>query len=225
MTSALLVVIAGTGTGVGKSSVASAIVRAWGARCRVAGYKPVETGVTGEEGEDARVLREASSFHVKPSPHAWVFRPAISPHLAAREAGVALDLTAMADEISRLRACLDGLVVELAGGLFTPLGPRSLNLDLVRATHPTSLLLVAPDRLGVLHDVGATTAAAAAAGIDISGVLLNAPAETDASTGRNADELPMVTHVPLLAALPRTTPDALAQHPAIQRVIDTFTRG
>ena len=45
------------------------------------------------------------------------------------------------------------LVVELAGGLFSPLAPQLTNAEVIAALAPTFTFLVAPDRLGVLHDI------------------------------------------------------------------------
>ena len=71
-------------------------------------------------------------------------------------------------------------------------------------------MLVAPDRLGVLHDVGATHRAAASAGVVVDAVVLMAPAKADASTGSNAAELALLTAQPILA-LPRAGVDELGQ--------------
>ena len=66
-------------------------------------------------------------------------------------------------------------IIETAGGLFTPLGRGVTNLDLVRALGPSVVLLVAPDRLGVLHELTATLGFAHANGARIDGVVLSRP--------------------------------------------------
>ncbi len=71
-----LVVVVGTGTDVGKTHVATAVLRAWGVHAKTIGYKPVETGVgPSGVGEDARSLAEASTFHVKHPPLVYRFAP------------------------------------------------------------------------------------------------------------------------------------------------------
>ncbi len=113
-------------------------------------------------GPDQRALLAESTFHVKRDAHRTFPLPA-SPHLAAREAGVRLTLDpiiALANEL-RLNC---SVVLELAGGLFTPLTDDLLNVDLVMALAPDRHIMVAPDRLGVLHDAIAATTAATARG-------------------------------------------------------------
>ena len=98
---------------------------------------------------------------------------------------------------------------ELPGGLFSPLSETATNADLIRRLDPWRVLLVAPDRLGVLHDVIATSRAAQAEDVRIDGVILSAPAMPDASTGTNAEELGRVSVPAVLAALPRGPVDPL----------------
>lgn len=199
------IVLVGTGTDVGKTHVACALLaalRARGARCR--GYKPIATGVAvGARCDDAE--RHALAAGVAYAAPTYAFVPPVSPHLAAREAGRAIDLGVLARRAAELE---DGaLVVETAGGLFSPLDERSTNADLVRALAPARVVLVAPDRIGVLHDVGATARAARAEGLDAMEVVLSAPAAPDASTGTNAAELARLG-VLVRATFPRAAPDA-----------------
>jgi dethiobiotin synthetase len=210
-----LVVVAGTGTGVGKTHVAAALLWAWGQSARVVGYKPVETGVAARgsgsgveaEGEDARALREASTFHVKHSLFQRTFLNPVSPHLAARREAATIELAPLVEQAIQLRREAEGVVVETAGGLFSPLAPGVLNLHLVRELAPTRVVVVAPDRLGVLHDVGATLHAAAHFGLEVSGVVLSEAASHDASSGTNANEITYVFGARVLAFFPRADED------------------
>ena len=139
-----IVVVAGTGTEVGKTHIAASLLRVWGERRPVLGYKPVETGVprgsrvTGDAGE----LAKASTFHVKHPPYRQTFLDPISPHLAARREGVAIDVGRLARQARDLADEPGlGIVVELAGGLFTPLGAGQVNADLARRIRPTRLVV------------------------------------------------------------------------------------
>jgi dethiobiotin synthetase len=184
-----LVVVTGTGTEIGKTHVACQLVSLGSLDGTAAGFKPVETGVVGE-GADVSALRAVSSFHVKHLLAApFLFSEGLSPHLAARGERRHISIDAICEAVKNLRAVVDLLIVELAGGLFTPLGDDVSNCDLAIALVPDRVILVAPDRLGVLHDLGATTRAATAAGCRIDAIVLNAPASADASTGRNAMEI------------------------------------
>jgi dethiobiotin synthetase len=221
-----LIVVTGTGTDVGKTHVATALLRSWGATRRVFGYKPVESGVGASGlGDDARRLAEASTFHVKRSLFGYAFAPPISPHLAARREGVVVDLAKIAMQVAELRGEVDGLVVELAGGLFSPLSRDTVNLDLVKALHATAVLLVAPDRIGVLHDVGATIRAAKGAGVSLQGIALGAPSVSDASTGTNATELTDINGLYVLASFPRAPVDAPVSFAAARAVLEGLALG
>jgi dethiobiotin synthetase len=91
-------------------------------------------------------------------------------------------------------------LIETAGGVFSPLNEESTNLDLALRLQPALLLLVAPDSLGVLHDVSATLRAMA--GSPPALVALSAGRAPDASTGRNATELERVVFPRLGTAAP-----------------------
>ena len=159
-----LVIVTGTGTGIGKTHVSEALLRALSDSFRrVTGLKPVETGVGGSERSDRERLESASSFHVKQS--GYLFAQPVSPHLAARESAQTIEAGVLQSTVDRVREQADLTLVELAGGLFTPLSPCMLNVDVVRSLHADFVLLVAPDRLGVLHDVLVATSAAASSGV------------------------------------------------------------
>jgi len=89
---------------------------------------------------------------------------AVAPHLAARRAGVRIDLKEIQRWLGEHPAPV--VAVETAGGLFSPLTDKGFtNADLVTALAPAALVLVAPDRLGVLHDLTATLGLAATRGL------------------------------------------------------------
>lgn len=200
-----VVVVTGTGTEIGKTTFAAALAVAWGRTgARVAAVKPIESG----DGSDGRTLGQVSTFHVTRFQSPYLLPHPVSPHLAARKVGVTIEVEKVIASLAEVRSEADGVIVELAGGLFSPLAPSVTNADLVAALAPDTTLLVAPDRLGVLHDVAATTRAAVR--IAFAGIVLSAPALPDASTGTNAEELRLVTDVPVLAVLPRAPVEMLA---------------
>lgn len=206
--------------------MAAALVRAWGAYAHVAGIKPVETGVReGAEGEDGARLRAVSTFHVKPWPDApYRYVRPVSPHLAARDVEARITLEPIQRFVEAFAAHATGVVVELAGGLFSPLAPGLSNADVARSLAADAVVLVAPDRLGVLHDVAASSRAAAAMGLALTGIVLSAPLYADTSTGFNAAELPLVTDLPLIASLARASDEVLARDPALIRFVQALPR-
>jgi dethiobiotin synthetase len=116
------------------------------------------------------------------------------------------------------------LVVETAGGLHSPLADALTNADLALRLLPAHVVLVAPDRIGVLHDVRACTLAAQARSLRVSAVVLSAPATLDASSGTNGRELEVLGLGPVAASFPRApfeTPESIA---AAERVWEGLLR-
>jgi dethiobiotin synthetase len=216
------VLVTGTGTGIGKTHVAEAILLAFPRDAKVIGLKPVESGV--EEGvvSDADRLERASTFHVQH--YRIALRTPVAPSVAARREGVVLDVPRLQAEIARVRALAEVTLVELPGGLFSPFVDRTLNIDFGAGLQPDATLLIAPDRLGVIHDVLATESAARARSFPLHTLALVAPESADASTGTNAEEIASL--LPDLPVVPvaRAAPEALARGAELQRLATELLR-
>ncbi len=211
------VVIVGTGTGVGKTHVSCALLAGAshvGRKC--IGLKPIETGF-GSELTDAEQLRARGMFHVKQEPP-YRFVPPVSPHRAAREARVRIDPEVIRAYVDSARRPGTTVVVETAGGLFSPLGKGITNFDVITALEPCKVVLVAPDRLGVLHDVIATTGLADARGRRADAIVLSSPRQPDGSTGTNAAELGWLGVCEVTAVFPLAEPEAPESRVAAERV-------
>jgi dethiobiotin synthetase len=216
------IVVVGTGTNVGKTHLAVALVSyLTRSSDSVCGLKPIESGVpAGRIGSDARDLADASVFHVK-HPQPYAFPDPVSPHLAARRMGVAVDLARVTAWVDDHPA--DWVVVETAGALLSPIAPGLTNLDLAKALQPDTWLLVAVDRLGVLHDVAACVLALRAHGVaEPPLVVLQKPDVTDGSTGTNADELVTLGTVPRAFEMPRDRPTSLAYQAATGAIAEAL---
>jgi dethiobiotin synthetase len=200
------IVLLGTGTNVGKTWFGANLCRALrqcGAHC--VALKPVESGWTPGT-TDAELLAAACGHALPPSPYR--FEPPISPHLAARLSGRVLTAELVRDqalETLRDMPCHapSFIIVETAGGLFSPLAPGVTNWDVARALDPALWVLIAPDSLGVLHDVTASLEAARARGRAPDFVALSAARPSDASTGTNTAELTRLGIVTPAATLTR----------------------
>jgi dethiobiotin synthetase len=199
------VAVLGTGTGVGKTHASVALIAALSGRGDlVCGLKPIESGVVDGILTDAARLAEVSSVRAGPAP--FTFGEPVSPHLAARVAGVTISVEAAAAWVRGHR--IGVLVVETAGAVLSPLGPGVTNLDLTRALRPDAVVLVGLDRLGVLHEVSACLFVLRTLAPDLpeATVILNEPAEPDASTGTNAGELELLGIAGGVVVLPRAEP-------------------
>jgi len=166
--------VTGTDTGVGKTLVSSALLRAWRGRGRsVAGLKPVASGSVptpdGLRNEDALALQAESS---RPWPYEvvnpYAFEPPVAPHVAAAEAGVEVRLDRILACFGELRQASDTVVVEGAGGFLVPLGPQWSFADLPRALG-LEVILVVGLRLGCLNHAFLTAEAVAARGLTLAG--------------------------------------------------------
>ncbi len=221
-----VVLICGTGTEIGKTHFSVALLKRAGRNRTVLGFKPVESGCEEWAAEsDHTALAAASTFHVK-HPPVFCLREPISPHLAARHEGRNIDLGAILEKIESVAHGPELLLVETAGGLFSPLNESSLNADLARDLQrrlpQTRTVLIAPDRLGVLHDLGATVRASIVADVTLDGIVLSSPARPDASTGLNGSELKHFVSIPLLGTLPRCDRDEMAEDPSMLSIYSSL---
>jgi dethiobiotin synthetase len=165
--------VTGTDTDVGKTAVAAAIARQLVAAGRRVGvYKPVASGVT-TAASDARRLWEAAGSPLSIElvcPQA--FTAPLSPPRAARAEGRCVDEALLRSGVAPWHAASDIVIVEGAGGLFSPAGDRSLNIDLARDL-ALPLVIVDAARLGAIGRSLMAVAAARAAGLPVAAVVLS----------------------------------------------------
>jgi dethiobiotin synthetase len=167
--------VTGTGTGVGKTVVAAAML----ARLRqdgfaVRAFKPVITGLDEPPDPDWPPDHEllARAAGTTPSEVVLVgYGPPVSPHLAAELAGVPVASPAALAEAVRAGAT-DGItIVEGVGGLLVPLGPDADVRALARELG-LPLVIVARPGLGTINHTLLTVEAARSAGLVVAGVVL-----------------------------------------------------
>ncbi|HVW42744.1 MAG TPA: dethiobiotin synthase [Amycolatopsis sp.] len=197
-----MLVVTGTGTGVGKTAVTAAIAAlARDAGRRVAVLKPAQTGVAPDEpGDLAEVLRLAGAVTTRelvryPDP--------LSPEAAARRSGLPTlgpaEIAAAATELDRTH---DLVLIEGAGGLLVRYGADGSTLADVAWALGSLLLLVAEPGLGTLNATALTAEVATAHGLNLAGVVIGSwPAEPDLAMLCNVADLPVAAGAPLLGAL------------------------
>lgn len=168
--------VTGTDTGVGKTVVAAALLRALTLSGRRAvGMKPVSAGLAadGSANPDVAALGAAGNVDAPLADrNPYAFAPAMAPHLAAARAGVSIDLAVIAAAYARLAAHSDVVVVEGAGGVLVPVDATHDMLD-VAALLRLPVLLVVGMRLGCLNHALLSAAAIRARGLDLAGWVAN----------------------------------------------------
>jgi len=171
------VFITGTSTEVGKTFVGVALARALNQRnVNVIPRKPIESGCFKCDGElipqDALALQEAAEYPGRLSDVCpYRFEPPISPVRAAHLANQVLTTEQLVNIC--LRGSEEGfLLVEGAGGFYSPLAENGLNADLAVALQ-LPVLLVADDKLGTLSQVLLNVEAIQMRGLPLAGVVLN----------------------------------------------------
>jgi dethiobiotin synthetase len=192
--------ITATDTGVGKTFVACALVRAAVRRgLRVAVMKPCETG----DGDDGARLLAAAGRALDPAlVRPYRFRLPASPEVAAHAEGVTIDVERIAAAFAALAADADLVFVEGAGGLLAPVAPRLLMADVaVRLGLP--LLIVARAALGTVNHTLLTVEAARRRELAVAGVIFSRAVETQGAD-EASNPLAIATHgkLHILGALP-----------------------
>ena len=170
--------ITGTDTGVGKTLVACAFLKVYAGRgLRAIGMKPVAAGARQENGrlvnDDVDALKAASSVTAgEDLVNPYCFSPPVAPHIAAAEAGIAIELDRIRSAYRALAAAADRVIVEGAGGFRVPLGPR-LDTAQLAAALGLPVVLVVGMRLGCLNHALLTAEAVRASGLTLAGWIAN----------------------------------------------------
>lgn len=198
--------LTGTDTEVGKTLVAAALLHAAAAQgLKALGMKPVAAG--GAEDVDALVAA-GNVAAPREAVNPYLLREPLSPHLAAKRDGVAIDLEIIARRCNALRGQADFLVVEGAGGFRVPLSDTQDGADLA-ARLGLPLILVVGLRLGCLNHALLTAEAIRARGLRLAGWVANQVDPAMACVEENVDTLRARLAAPLLGFVPyQAKPDA-----------------
>lgn len=170
--------ITGTDTGVGKTRIACKLIRDYVALGhKVIGMKPVAAGtelVNGAWVNDDVLKLEAAS-NVK-APRALVnpysFNEAIAPHIAAKKAGVEIDIKVIQQAFKKLVSMADVMIVEGAGGFLVPLNDTETMADLAAALN-IPIILVVGMKLGCINHTLLTIEAIQARNLSLHGWVAN----------------------------------------------------
>ena len=176
--------ITAIGTGIGKTLVTTVLCHQLNAMGRrVSALKPVVSGYSDDdpESDPALILR---SLGQSPTDEAiatiapWRFTAPLSPHLAARREDRSIP---MEDLLAFCRKPGDGDVdvrlVEGAGGLMSPIGPRQTCLDWIVGLN-APVILVTGTYLGVISHTLTAMDVMTNHGVNVSGVVVSESLES-----------------------------------------------
>jgi len=168
--------ISGSGTDVGKTFIACCLIRALNSRCRVVARKPIESDcIKTPQGlipKDAVLLNDACSY---PEPIeavcAYRFESCVSGEKASTDQGIEVTLDSLV-VASHPTNMADFVVVEGAGGLYSPIAAQLLNVDLATAlTLP--VVIVVKDELGAINQALLSLRAAKEHNLNVIMLVLN----------------------------------------------------
>ncbi len=208
--------VVGTDTEVGKTVVSAALVLKLAAARRVAYWKPIATGaIEGRDVEEVGRLTAGTAAEVLAE--SFLFDPPVSPHLAARLAGRAIDRERVNADFAAHRAASPGraLVIEGVGGLLVPLDDvGTLFPDLV-APWGLPCVVVARSGLGTINHTLLTLEAARRRGLAVAGVIFNGMPHME-----NQRAIERLGDVEVFGTLPRLQPLSAAALGAAAATLD-----
>ncbi len=181
--------VAGTDTEVGKTVLSALLCAALDAMY----WKPIQTGTL--EGTDRQaVMRLTGVGEDRILREVYSFVPPVSPHLAARWAGVQinLDQVRIPPGIER-----ESLIIEGPGGVLEPLNDQQFVLDLM-ARLKLPAILAARSSLGTINHTLLSLAALHSADVPVKGVVLIGDSNKD-----NRETLERYGRAPVIGEIPR----------------------
>jgi dethiobiotin synthetase len=198
-----VLVVTGTGTGVGKTVVTAALAALARARGdKVAVVKPVQTGaLPGEPGDLDEVQRLAGICDT----HEFARFPGpLSPEAAARAAGQPpLDPHAAVRRVHDLAASRDLVLVEGAGGLLVRYDASGATLADLAHAMAAPVLVVTAAGLGTLNHTALTLEALAARRLPLAGLVIGCwPGKPGMAERSNLTDLPALAGEALSGVLP-----------------------
>ena len=164
--------ITGTDTDVGKTTVAVAILQQCVLQridCRA--YKPVASGVQSGPSDIDRLWSASGNAGTRDDVCPQSFQLPVAPEQAAAAEGSQVDDALLRQGLyPHMRA--DLVLIEGAGGLFSPLSHHTLNADLAR-DFQIPVVIVDSSRLGAIGRTLTAVTAAESVGLTVSAVVLS----------------------------------------------------
>ena len=155
-------VVAGIGTGIGKTLVATILAEALEADY----WKPVQAGnldFTDTDFVKKHISNQKTVFH----PERYRLSAPMSPHAAAKIDKIEIDINKLS-----LPGSLNTMIIEPAGGLMVPLNNNQLNIDLLEQWG-LPVILVSQNYLGSINHTLLSVELLKSRGISLTGIIFN----------------------------------------------------
>jgi dethiobiotin synthetase len=162
------VVVAGIGTGIGKTLVAAILTEALQADY----WKPVQAGnldYTDTDFVKDHISNKNTVFH----PETYRLSSPMSPHAAAKIDGLEIDLKKLS-----IPETDNTIIIEPAGGLMVPLNDKQLNIDLIQQWN-LPVILVSQIYLGSINHTLLSVEALKHRSINLLGIIFNGERNQD----------------------------------------------
>jgi dethiobiotin synthetase len=201
--------VTGTDTGVGKTIITAALIKASGLLgFRTCGMKPIETGclregdmLTPSDGMFIKTIAhmEESVNHISPC----CFENPLAPLPASEIEGTPVDFEKIGKEYTALSQKYDVVVVEGIGGLLVPFRKDYFVLDLAR-DFGLPLIVVSRPGLGSINHTMLSVNYAIKEGLTVAGIIINysRPPEGTSAENTNPDVIKEISPVPIIGIFP-----------------------
>lgn len=207
--------ITGTGTDVGKTFVTALIVKKLRENAINAGYyKAALSGADIVEGNliasDAKYVCDIAGIEGDPNKLvSYIYKTAVSPHLAAELCGNSIDLKVIEEDFKKLKVRTEYITVEGSGGIICPMrmDANPIMLTDIIKTLKLNIVIVAHAGLGTINSTVLTVEYAKKCGISIKGIILNGYEKHNFLHIDNKKQIEIMTGVSVIACLEQNASD------------------
>ncbi|NCW89626.1 MAG: dethiobiotin synthase [Rhodocyclales bacterium] len=196
--------ITGTDTEIGKTHATCALLAAADLQgLRAVALKPVAAGTdaTGRNEDVVRLMAASNVALPERTINPWLLKEPLSPHIAARQAGVEITAATIIETFHLADERTDLLLVEGVGGLYAPLSDTLTQPELIRQLD-IPVILVVGLRLGCLNHALLTAAAIEKEGLQFAGWIGNRVDLAFQASAENIQTLNERLNAPCLGILP-----------------------
>lgn len=226
--------ITATGTDVGKTYISALIVKTMrenGLNCGY--YKPALSGAEELDGKiipgDCAYVFKRAGMTANASDYvSYIFKPAVSPHLAAQIEKKPIRLDKILNDFTKIKNQFDYVITEGAGGIVCPFNmDENLILPDVIKALGLDIIVVASAELGSINSTVLTVEYAKQQGINVKGIILNKYDENNFMQRDNKIQIEKLTGLKTLATVKENddTIDLKEIKPVFQNIFDCISTG